>query len=481
MRAIRLGDSFDRGPFGLFGRRAAWLVAAAAAWAVACGENATAPSPTPPAPRDPPRPASVTVAPASIEFEALADTVRLTAEVRDQNGQAMSGVRVVWTSGLAQVASVSAIGMVTAVGNGTTTITAAAGSASGQATATVAQRPAAVTVTPASLSFVSVGDTARLAAAVADANGHAIDGMAVSWSSSDAGVATVDGTGLVRARSVGAAAVAAEWEDLRGLAWVSVSSGNPGDHHAALIAGVPERPFVNTTVGGQEGSVRTVGTLRMGLNPDQFPVIVSQGDMGPAVLVAGSSLGSGRVVAFSGQDFLGSSERATLVGHEHVSRVLANAVRWTARDSRPPLRILADNQRIAEALKVHGLEAVKVVGRGAGRTGPRLECQRVERCGRCRGPDQRMGCGTFGWRIRHSTAGVCRARRGTRHRRLGPPLELVDRATSRAVHRQRSPARHRHLVERGQHLRDRLRDHEDRSACADPRHHMGGVPRGTAT
>ncbi len=320
--------------------------------------------PSPPA--DPPRPASVTVAPTSIEFEALTDTVRLTAEIRDQNGQVMSGVRVVWTSDLTGVATVSAAGTVTAVGNGTATITAAAGNASGQAIATVAQQPAAVTVTPASLSFVSVGDTARLAATVVDANDHVIDGVAVSWSTSDAAVATVDGMGLVHARSVGAAVVSAEREDMRGLAWVSVSSTNPGDHQAALIAGVPEHPFRNATVGGQEGSARTVGTLRMGLNPDLFPVIVSEGDMGPSVLVAGSSLGSGRVVAFSGQDFLGSNDRATLVGHEHVSRVLANTVRWTADDSRLPLRVLVDNRRVADALEAHGLKAVEVVGSGPG-------------------------------------------------------------------------------------------------------------------
>ncbi len=80
------------------------------------------------------------------------------------------------------------------------------------------------------------------------------------------------------------------------------------------------------------------------------------------MLVAGSFLGSGRVVAFSGQDFLGSQERATLVGHEHVDRLLANAIRWTAGDRSTPLRVLADNQRIADALEVQGLEGVEVVG-----------------------------------------------------------------------------------------------------------------------
>lgn len=56
-----------------------------AVW-LACGDGDTT-GPTPP---PPPRPASVTVGPASIELQALADTARLTAEVRDQNGAVMS-------------------------------------------------------------------------------------------------------------------------------------------------------------------------------------------------------------------------------------------------------------------------------------------------------------------------------------------------------------------------------------------------------
>lgn len=134
------------------------------------------------------------------------------------------------------------------------------------------------------------------------------------------------------------------------------------DHHAALIAGLPERPFVNTNVGGQEGSVKTVGTLRLGLGGDPFPVIVDRGNTGlSTVLVAGSFLGAGRVVAFSGQDFLGSAERATLLGHAHIDRLLANAIGWTTRGRATPPRVLADNERIADTLDRQGLRRVDVV------------------------------------------------------------------------------------------------------------------------
>ena len=111
---------------------------ATVAWAAACGDGSTEP-PTPPA--DPPRPTTVTVTPATAELTALAETVQLRAEVRDQNGQVMAGASVTWASNATAVATVNASGLVTAVGNGTATITATAGSVSGTATVTMVVGP----------------------------------------------------------------------------------------------------------------------------------------------------------------------------------------------------------------------------------------------------------------------------------------------------------------------------------------------------
>ena len=115
-------------------RQRIFIVAAATLsatlWAYACGDGATDP-PTPPP--DPPRPTTVTVSPATAELGALGATVQLSAEVRDQNGQAMAGATVSWASDNAPVATVDGSGLVTAAGNGTATITATAGSARGTA------------------------------------------------------------------------------------------------------------------------------------------------------------------------------------------------------------------------------------------------------------------------------------------------------------------------------------------------------------
>ena len=48
----------------------------------------------------------MTVTPATAELTALGATVQLRAEVRDQNGQVMSGATVTWSSGDASVATV---------------------------------------------------------------------------------------------------------------------------------------------------------------------------------------------------------------------------------------------------------------------------------------------------------------------------------------------------------------------------------------
>ena len=93
-------------------------------------------------------PTTVSVAPSTLAFTALGDTVRLMAEVRDQIDRVMEGEPVSWTSAEMMVAAVDSAGLVTAAANGAATITATAGSASGTATVTVAQ-VSTVEVSPA--------------------------------------------------------------------------------------------------------------------------------------------------------------------------------------------------------------------------------------------------------------------------------------------------------------------------------------------
>ena len=70
----------------------------------------------------------MTISPSTLALTFLGESVRLTASVRDQNGQPFN-TTVVWSSADPSVATTSASGDVTAAGNGTTTVNASAGSA----------------------------------------------------------------------------------------------------------------------------------------------------------------------------------------------------------------------------------------------------------------------------------------------------------------------------------------------------------------
>ena len=193
---------------------------AAVALAKGCGDGEDPSGPPPP---EPARPATVAVSPATIELAALGATEQLSAEVRDQNGNVMTGAAVAWSSGSAAVATVSASGLVTAAGNGTAMITATAGSTSGSATVTVAQQVSVVTVSPSADTLVALGDTLRLTATATDANGNAVAGAEFAWTSGDTLVARVDASGLVRGIAEGTAMIIATAGNAQGTARITVA------------------------------------------------------------------------------------------------------------------------------------------------------------------------------------------------------------------------------------------------------------------
>ena len=163
------------------------------------------------------------MSPATAELAALDATVQLSAEVQDQQGWAMAGAMVTWASSATAVATVDASGLVTAMANGTATITATAGEASGTATVTVAQVVSSVAVAPAEANFAALGDTLRLTAEAFDANGHAVAGAELSWETSDDAVATVDATGLLTTVANGTATITATAGEASGSTAVTVA------------------------------------------------------------------------------------------------------------------------------------------------------------------------------------------------------------------------------------------------------------------
>ena len=170
---------------------------------------------------DSPWPATVAVTPATAEMTALESTVTFRAEIRDQDGRAMDDSLVAWTSSDTSVAVVNSAGLARATGNGSAVITAKAGGVSGTSAVTVAQKVAAVRVSPVTGDIV-VSDTLRLAAEAFDANGHTVARPGLSWVSENKSVAVVDATGLVTGVGEGTVTITATAGSVRGAAEIGV-------------------------------------------------------------------------------------------------------------------------------------------------------------------------------------------------------------------------------------------------------------------
>jgi len=174
--------------------------------ALGCGDGdpGTAPPGTP-------VPTTLAITPSSAVLAALGQTVQLTATVRDQTGTVMSGVGVNWASSDGGIVTVDPAGLVTAVGNGATNVTATVqgGGASGGAAITVSQAVTALTVSPDEAAIDAL-ETVQLTAQALDANENPVAGVDFSWLSHDESVATVSTAGLVTAVAPGSVVISVQ-------------------------------------------------------------------------------------------------------------------------------------------------------------------------------------------------------------------------------------------------------------------------------
>ena len=256
------------------------------------GDAPTAPQP------EPARPTTVTVSPSTAELAAVGATVQLSAEVRDQNGQVMAGATVTWASADNSVAGVNSSGLVTAAANGTATITATAGSASGTAMVTVTQMVGAVTLTPPADTLFA-GDTLRLVAEAADANGHLVAGVAFEWASSDTAVAVVDSLGLVTAVMAGDVTVTATSSGVSGSAELTVAARVPTTvavtPDALAFTAVGQTAQLSAEVRDQAGRVMADAAVAWSSGDTAVAVVDSLGlvtAVGPGVTAVAGTAGA---------------------------------------------------------------------------------------------------------------------------------------------------------------------------------------------
>lgn len=172
--------------------RSTALLAAAAMALAACGESG------PPVPV----PTSISLSTPAVTLNALGASQTITATVKDQSGQAMTGQTVTWNSANTAIATVgTANGMVTAVANGETQVTATSGTLNASATVTVAQTVAQLAKTGGDAQAGTVGTQLGTALEVEarDSQGHVVPG---SVASANIAFAVTQGNGSVSQASV---------------------------------------------------------------------------------------------------------------------------------------------------------------------------------------------------------------------------------------------------------------------------------------
>ncbi|MEO8879963.1 MAG: Ig-like domain-containing protein [Gemmatimonadaceae bacterium] len=182
---------------------------------------------------------------------------QLTATVTDAGGNALPGQTVTWMSSNVNVAMVGSTGLVIAVAPGTATITGTSGSVSGVSNVTVSLVPVRhVTVDPDALSFTQGDPAQQLTVTLLDSIGGTLSptGRPVTFASSNPGIATVSGTGLVTPVAPGNAVITVTQTGSGLTATVTVTVVE------IPVASVTIAPPLDTLIVGQ--AVQLVATAR---------------------------------------------------------------------------------------------------------------------------------------------------------------------------------------------------------------------------
>jgi len=201
---------------------------------------------------DTPEVGSIAIQGSAPVLTALAATTQLGATVLDDAGGTIASPSISWASANTGVATVSAGGLVTAVANGTSLVTATAGAHADTVTVTVAQVPVSVTVLAPVDTLRTPDETAQLVGLVVDANGYEVVSSG-SWSSSNEAVLTVDASGIVTAVGAGTAVLTYDIGALAGAVSLEVAYD--------LGGGLLSIAFDNDTIFAEGGVLATATVL----------------------------------------------------------------------------------------------------------------------------------------------------------------------------------------------------------------------------
>ncbi len=220
--------------------------------------------------------AKVLVAPASLQI-IRGQSAAVGAELRDAGNHLIDDRTATWNSSDTSIATVSAAGVIQGIKVGAATITATAEGQTGTAAATVVSPIDHVEIMPTSLNLTTLTPTAYVTTKIVPRTGGVVDGIAVSLSSNNPAVATVDANGLVTAIANGNAVITATAETFNATSAVTVNLAGtllalnvwsaeklPGGTQQFNVVSGGSGPFtwtVNNVAGGNVtfGSITTSG------------------------------------------------------------------------------------------------------------------------------------------------------------------------------------------------------------------------------
>ncbi len=151
---------------------------AAGIFAVACSS-----------PSEPAEPAAINLSLTTTSLDAIGATQQVTATVVDDEGRTLSGVTPTWSTSASGVATVSTSGLITAVANGTATVTATLGTLTAPVAVTVEQLPATPEIVQGNNQTALVGTqlTTPIRVRIADRLGNVMAGRQVVFTVTSGG------------------------------------------------------------------------------------------------------------------------------------------------------------------------------------------------------------------------------------------------------------------------------------------------------
>ena len=192
-------------------RRSLGALAAVLALAASCGESPTQPIVVvPPPPPPPPAPVVAIIPVTGPNRIAVGRTATYTANPQTTQGVTVPGKTITWSSSNSAVITVDAAGLARAVAPGTVVISATVDGVVGNVTV-ISSDASLVTLTLTGNSGpLALGSSVQFTAAGRDSANQPVALRSLTWTTSNANVATVSSTGLVTTTGVGSATISAE-------------------------------------------------------------------------------------------------------------------------------------------------------------------------------------------------------------------------------------------------------------------------------